>query len=225
MPFPVPRPVTNSVFRVSGDAICSDFVFLSRQLRPSMLTTLPADLAKKTITGRGVLLDWFSWAQGRNLSIDPFSRDSIPLSHLLQVASHQGTSFRPGDILLIRTGWLNAYNCLSLAERALLPERAIRTSCGVEASEEAIKWHWDNAFAAVATDTVAYEAWPSLKPYGVSMHEVFLSGWGMPIGESFDLEGLAEKCLELKRWTFLFVSVPLHIPRGVASPPGATAIF
>jgi len=47
----------------------------------------------------------------------------------------------------------------------------------------------------------------------------------MPIGESFDLEKLAETCRQEARWTFMFVSVPLHIPGGVASPPGAVAIF
>lgn len=56
----------------------------------------------------------------------------------------------------------------------MLPDREMRTSCGVEATEESIRWHWDNAFAAVATDTVAYEAWPSPKAWGVSMHEVSL---------------------------------------------------
>lgn len=101
----------------------------------------------------------------------------------------------------------------------------MRSSCGVEASDATIRWHWDNAFAAVASDTVTYEAWPSPRPWGVSMHEVFLSGWGMPIGESFDLEGLAVKGRESQRWSFMFVSVPLDVPGGVASPPGAVAIF
>lgn len=133
--------------------------------------------------------------------------------------------FERGDVLLVRSGWLAAYRNLTIEERAALPDRKVRSSCGVEASEESIRWHWDNAFSAVAGDTVAYEAWPSPKPWGVSMHEVFLSGWGMPIGESFDLEALSEKCAKEGRWTFLFVSVPLNVPAGVASPPGAVAIF
>lgn len=101
----------------------------------------------------------------------------------------------------------------------------MRSSIGLEASEEAIAWHWDCGFAAVAGDTVAYEAWPSTRPYGVSMHEAFLAGWGMPIGESFNLEELARRCGELGRWSFLFVSVPLNVPGGVASPPNAVAIL
>lgn len=55
--------------------------------------------------------------------------------------------------------------------------------------------------------------------------QVFLSDWGMPMGECFDLEDLSLRCRELRRWTFLFTRQPLHIPGGVASPANATAIF
>lgn len=184
-----------------------------------------SDIAKKTITGRGVLLDWYSWAAEQGIHFDHFASHGIPLSQLQTVAAIQGVQFRPGDILLVRTGWLLAYNALSEDQKAALPHRPVRSSCGVEASEDAIRWHWDNAFTAVASDTVAYEAWPSPRRWEVSMHEVFLSGWGMPIGESFDLDGLAAKCQEVQRWSFMFVSVPLDVPGGVASPPGAVAIF
>lgn len=183
------------------------------------------DIAKKTITGRGVLLDWYSWAAEQGIHFDHFASHGIPLPQLQAVVAAQGVQFRPGDILLVRTGWLPAYNALSEDQKAALPYRPVRSSCGVEASEDAIRWHWDNAFAAVASDTVAYEAWPSPRRWEVSMHEVFLSGWGMPIGESFDLDGLAAKCQEVQRWSFMFVSVPLDVPGGVASPPGAVAIF
>ncbi|KAJ0347188.1 hypothetical protein KNSL1_006706 [Colletotrichum chrysophilum] len=161
----------------------------------------------------------------QGIQIDPFSAHGIPLSELKAVARAQKVHFRPGDILLVQTGWLEAYRALSVDQQAALPRRQVRSSCGVEATEESIQWHWDNAFAAVASDTVAYEAWPSPKLWGVSMHEVFLSGWGMPIGESFDLEDLAAKCKKEQRWSFMFVSVPLNVPGGVASPPGAVAIF
>jgi kynurenine formamidase len=93
---------------------------------------------------------------------------------LKEIASQANIEFRAGDILLIRTGWLKAYQQLSNEHKDMLPDREMRTSCGVEATEESIRWHWDNAFAAVATDTVAYEAWPSPKAWGVSMHEVSL---------------------------------------------------
>ena len=59
--------------------------------------------------------------------------------------------------------------------------------------------------------------------YGI--HPVCLAGWGLPIGELFDLEALSEKCAELRRWTFFMTSEVLNVPGGVASPPNALAIF
>lgn len=173
-----------------------------------------------------MLLDWATYAEHMCINTtSPFESFNIPLSELKAVAAHQGTTFCSGDILFIRTGWLKAYQSLNLEEQAALPHRKARTSCGVEASEEMMEWHWENQFAAVASDTVAYEAWPSCRPAGVALHEVFLSGWGMPIGESFDLERLAEKCKDNNRWSFFLISIPLDIPGGVASPPNAIAIL
>ncbi|KAF4448473.1 hypothetical protein F53441_8113 [Fusarium austroafricanum] len=184
------------------------------------------NLSKRGIVGRGVLLDWASYAADKGINNQsPFDSFEITLCELKEVATMQGITFHSGDILFIRTGWLKAYRNLSEKEQTALPHRTARTSCGVEASEEMMRWHWENKFAAVASDTVAYEAWPSRRPAGVALHEVFLSGWGMPIGESFDLETLAERCKEEGRWSFFLTSVPLDIPGGVASPPNAIAIM
>jgi len=190
------------------------------------LTGRIADISKRGIVGRGVLLDWALYAADNGIDTQsPFDSFEITLSQLKQVASKQGVTFRSGDILFIRTGWLKAYLNLNEREQTALPHRTARTSCGVEASEEMMRWHWENQFSAVASDTVAYEAWPSRRPAGVTLHEVFLSGWGMPIGESFDLETLAEQCKEKGQWSFFLTSVPLDIPGGVASPPNAIAIL
>ncbi|RDL34696.1 Uncharacterized protein BP5553_07824 [Venustampulla echinocandica] len=183
------------------------------------------NIAQKGIAGRGVLLDWRHYALKYKIKYSPFEAHAIPLSQLLEVAAEQNVQFCPGDILLIRSGWLEEYNKLTTHEQDALGRREKRTFCGVEASRDSIKWHWDNAFAAVAGDTTAYEAWPSLKPWGVSIHEVFLSGWGMPIGETWDLEGLAQACRELGKWTFFLTSQPLNIKGGVASPANVMAIL
>ncbi|KAB8205144.1 putative cyclase-domain-containing protein [Aspergillus parasiticus] len=183
------------------------------------------NIAEKPIVTRGVLLDWYAYAQRKGLPHRPFTNQAITLEELLEVAREQRVTFRRGDILVIRTGWTAAYSRLSDAEKKRLGGRDDRASCGVEATEAAIRWHWEQEFSAVASDTVAYEAWPSPKPWGVCMHEVFLSGWGMPIGECWDLEGLSETCRKLGRWTFMLTSQPLNLPGGVASPPNATAIF
>jgi hypothetical protein len=55
--------------------------------------------------------------------------------------------------------------------------------------------------------------------------KVFLSGWGMPIGEVWDLEELAKACREENRWTFFLPSQPLNLEAGVASPANVMAIL
>lgn len=95
---------------------------------------------------------------------------------------------------------------------------------GVKACEESLKWIWEKQFAAVAGDMVAFEAVP-FQSTTHWMHEWLLAGWGMPIGELFDLERLATECRRLNKWSFFFSSVPLNVPGGVASPPNGVAIL
>ncbi|KUJ22187.1 uncharacterized protein LY89DRAFT_768518 [Mollisia scopiformis] len=181
--------------------------------------------AQHGIVGRGVLLDWRTYAIQNNIKYSPFESHPIPLSELLTVAEEQKVIFEHGDILLIRSGWTEEYLKLSPEEQRQLSSREKREFVGVDASREMIKWHWDNGFSAVAGDTNAYEVWPPTKPWGVACHEVFLSGWGMPIGEVWDLEALAVKCKEVSRWTFFLTSMPLNLKGGVASPANVMAIF
>ena len=47
-------------------------------------------------------------------------------------------------------------------------------------------------------------------------HEILLAGWGMPIGELFDLEKLAEYCKNIGRWSFFLSSEVCKVPGGVA---------
>jgi kynurenine formamidase len=94
---------------------------------------------------------------------------------------------------------------------------------GVRADEDAFRWFWNQHFAAVACDTMSFENWPPSGPD--LLHERFLSFWGTPIGEIWNLEELARIAKSNNRWTFLLTSAPLHVPGGVASPPNVIAIF
>jgi hypothetical protein len=76
-----------------------------------------------------------------------------------------------------------------------------------------------------ADDSVGYETFPVGMGQELQLHEVFLAGWGMPIGELFDLRKLAAECERLNRWTFFFASMPLNVEGGIASPPNAQAIL
>ena len=178
----------------------------------------PPDLSRRAIAGRGVLLDYRSWAVSNRVEYDAFTNHRVTVSDLLQCAKAQNLQFRPGDILLIRFGWTEDYLQRNGMERKAL---------GVENTLEMAKWHWENGFAAVASDTNAYEAWSpdANSDLGCSLHEVFLAGWGMPIGELWNLENLADECKRLGRWSFFLTSQPLDISGGVASPSNAMAIL
>ncbi|TKA67107.1 hypothetical protein B0A49_06666 [Cryomyces minteri] len=178
--------------------------------------------AEKGIVGRGVLLDYHSWRIEQGISFNAFKTESIPLEHLKKVAEAQGVTFKFGDILIVRSGYMAAYNELPKQELAALSKVMPPTFAGVEQSEEMLEWIWNN-FSAVSGDQPGFEAWPSQKDY--MLHEVLLAGWGCPIGELFDLEALAAHCKTTSRYSFFVTSEPCNVPGGVASPPNILAIF
>jgi hypothetical protein len=168
-------------FRPKGESPKWDTAYVP----PSLINSLPniavseaspppIDMARRGIAGRGVLLDWRRYALINKIPYSPFSFHAIPLADLKAVAAEQNVTFRPGDILIVRSGFAEEYNRFSAEERNALWKRSERNFVGVDSSEECIRWHWDMGFAAVAGDTVAYEAWPSPREWGVSLHEV---GW------------------------------------------------
>jgi hypothetical protein len=186
-------------------------------------------MAQKGIVGRGVLLDFGKWANKKGIAFDPLGAYAISVAELEAVATDQGVSFLPGDILVIRTGLTANFRALSFDQQEALGNGKHMSFAGVEQSEAMLRWHWDHAFAAVCGDTYAYECWPA-KPkddgFRVKLnHEVFLSGWGMPIGELFDLEELSKKCDELNKYSFLLVAAPLNVVGGVASTSNTVALL
>ncbi|KAH7141054.1 hypothetical protein EDB81DRAFT_870257 [Dactylonectria macrodidyma] len=194
------------------------------EIEKSNVNGIHAWVERGGIVGRGVLLDYATWAEGRGIKLTPFEAASIPVSTLKEVASSQGVDFRKGDILFIRTGWIRAYERLTDGEKLALAQQAKLSAAGVESSEETLRWIWEQDFAAVAGDQPSFETWPC-QDTNFWLHEWLLAGWGMPIGELFDLEKLSQECQKRKRWSFFFSSIPLKVPGGVASPPNGVAIF
>ena len=109
-------------------------------------------------------------------------------------------------------------------EKLQYSQQEVPKHAGLEQSERVLRFVWDNHFAAVASDAVSFEVFPPLKPE-FDLHHYMLAGWGVPIGEMFDLDELAETCRRLGRWTFFISSSPLNCARGVSSPPNCMAIF
>lgn len=107
-----------------------------------------------------------------------------------------------------------------------------------------LEFLWENQFAAVAGDAPAFERSPpdilgvgdddddeegetetgteketDTNKKSITLHGWLLAGWGMPIGELFDLEELAATCRELDRWEFFVCSVPLKVSRATQALP------
>lgn len=92
------------------------------------------------IAARAVLLDWASWRVKTGQSTLPANeRSEIPLSELLQVAQHQGVEFQPGDLLIVRSGFLKWL--LNAEESSRRLDKSARL-IGVEGTEEMVKWLW-----------------------------------------------------------------------------------
>ncbi|KAF2015079.1 hypothetical protein BU24DRAFT_482591 [Aaosphaeria arxii CBS 175.79] len=187
-------------------------------------------VSKKGIAGRAILVDWYSWAQKKGKSVDATSDQAVPFSDIVEVLNHQGmslSSFRPGDIVFFRLGYIDQYENMSDEKRNTLNERYKTQkpeNIGIQASREFLEFLWENQIAAVAGDSRAFEAWPC-KELEWHLHEWLLAGWGMPIGELFDLEELSRQCTAQNRYTFFLSSSPMNAPGAVASPPNALAFF
>jgi kynurenine formamidase len=161
------------------------------------------------VVGRGVLLDYASWAEAEGIKVLPLTTQSIPLADLKAVAKAQNVTFKPNDILFIRSGYVRALTSLSGAEGTEYAAQATE-AIGVASGKEILQWIWEEQFAAVAGDMIAFEAVP-FQSKEFSLHEWLLAGWGLPIGELFNLDKLAEECRKLGKWSFFFSSVPLNV--------------
>ena len=175
------------------------------------------------IVGRAVLADVARWRENRGAPLDPGAGDHISPQDLRDTLDAQGVTLEMGDILLIRTGWLSWYRRLDHRERAELPA-TLRVS-GLAPTEDTLRFLWDAHVAAVAADNPSLETWPatSWTPEH-AIHFQLLCLLGIPIGELFDLDSLADDCAEDGRYEAFITSAPLVVRSGVASPPGAICV-
>lgn len=183
--------------------------------------------ARRGIAGRGVLIDFQRFAAAHGMAFSPGEGTGITAEQLQAAADWQGLSFQTGDVLLLRTGWIEWYTGLNGAECAQLAEPGALKASGVAPGEDSLRFLWDNHFAAVASDTPSFETAPLPAPAGDSveaLHDTMIGLWGMPIGEMFTLDALAGACAADRRYEFFFTSAPLNKLGGVASPPNALAI-
>ena len=195
--------------------------------------------ARRGIAGRGVLADVARWRASVGRPVEAGTADEISIEDVRQTLAAQRTELRPGDLLLLRTGWLAWYRGLDAAQRAELAEGATPAACGLRRGRETAAGLWNLHISAIAADNPALEVMPfgSWDPEHMKtwrddpeaaadtmLHFSLLPLLGLPIGELFDLDALAADCERDGRYSFLLASAPLNLDAGVATPPNALAV-
>ena len=196
-------------------------------------------MAERGIIGRGVLIDVerFLARRGEHLNYD--SGEPISVDLVDQIAVDQGVTFRSGDILLLRTGWMKHYfQSMTAEERHSFPQRMC--SPGLKQGHDTLAWIWDHQFSVCASDNFGLECFPPISDspfaaevkdipdvhprHAAMMHAFMIPLLGLTIGEQWDFEDLAEDCAQDGVWECFVAVKPLNIIGGVGSPANGFAL-
>jgi kynurenine formamidase len=156
----------------------------------------------------GVLIDV---AKSKNVAHLPASY-AITVADLQEALKKRGTTLRPGDVVLIRTGLMTLWpdqTQYRLADQAGL-------------SLEAAQWLVDDQRAMLlGADNFGVESFPSRDPDNfVPLHAYLFAEKGVSILEALWLEDLAKEQV----YEFLFIASPLKLRGATASPLRPLAI-
>ena len=156
------------------------------------------------IVTRGLLLD----AAGDG-ELGPGT--AIGAHDLERAARAAGVTPQPGDVVLVRTGWLGRTGDDAAAFYAGEP--------GIDVSAAA--WLADAGVAAIGCDNFAVEPIPFPDGEVFPVHQLLLADRGVPLLEGVVLDGLARRA----DGPFLFVALPLGLVGSTASPLTPVAVL
>jgi kynurenine formamidase len=169
-------------------------------------------IAEKGVAGRGVLLDI-----ARLKGVDRLdSGYGITPDDLDAAEKKQGVKVGPGDIVLVRTGWIRHFLVDKNIPAYWNGEPGLHLSCAA--------WLHKREVAAVCSDDWAVEVIEPNSGLSLPIHSVLIRDMGMTLGEIFVLEDLAADCAKDGVWEFFFASPPLKVIAGVGSPITPLAI-
>ncbi|MGP3769687.1 cyclase family protein [Streptomyces sp. SDT5-1] len=174
---------------------------------------------KDAFTGRGVLLDVGRvCGDERGELEDGFA---ITEEHLRTTIEAQGatSAVRRGDMVLLRTGQLGRVRRLG----------EWGTYAGGDApglSFTTLDWLHRTEVAAIAADTWGLEVRPYEfpQPCMSPLHQIAIPNMGLPLGEMWDLEGLAADCAADGVHEFLLIAAPLPVTGAVGAPVNPIAM-
>ena len=156
------------------------------------------------IIARGILLDA---ARERDLE----AGDAVGESDLREAAAHAGVDVRPGDVVLVRTGWLGRTGDSVASYFAGEP--------GIDLS--GARWLASAGVALVGVDNFAAEPLPFPEGQAFPVHQLLLRDHGIPLLEGVVLDELAS----LSDGAFTFIALPLALVGCTASPVAPVAVL
>ena len=159
------------------------------------------------IISRGILLD-IAGAHGVDCLPDSYN---IEPDELQKVARSQGTEFRTGDVVLIRTGRMNVWPDYN---------GYLQNSPGINLP--AAKWLCEEAGAmCIAGDTIGLEVMPSeAENVFLPIHAYMFATAGAQIIEVVDMEEIAAE----KQYEFAFLGMPLKLRGATGAPMPSYAV-
>jgi len=163
-----------------------------------------------TFITRGVLLDVPAY---RGVQALPTS-EPVTGTELQAVADHQGVTVRPGDVVLVRSGYLSQWpDSTAMARHA---------TAGPDIT--AARWLLDHGVIAAGSDTETFEVQPAPDPGSPAnpqpVHTLLLIENAIYLFESIYLEELSRD----KIYEFLFIALPIKIEGATGSMLDPVAI-
>jgi kynurenine formamidase len=192
-------------------------------------------VAERGIAGRGLVIDVGAYREAVGRPIDQTRNEQIPVTDLDATLDWQECDIRPGDIIMIRTGWLKHMRTAGGRLDGVL------RSPGLRQAEETAAWLWDRQVSMAASDNIALEAWPATgsdltvkaeiegsmptSSHSGMLHRILIPLLGLTIGELWELDELAAACTRRGRYDVFVTAQPLNLLGGVGSPANAMAIL
>jgi kynurenine formamidase len=178
---------------------------------------LGIDHQRESFVGRGVLVDA---ARQQGLDCCPDAQ-GIGVELLEAALSAHGVELQPGDMLLVRTGYLAKWWTRPAGMSA---EEYFGNTPGL--SKETVPWLHEHGVSAVACDNIGVELLVPEDPEdrALPLHVACLVDLGLTLGELWDLDALAADCAEDGVYEFLLCAPPLYLPGGLGSPLNPIAL-
>ena len=167
---------------------------------------------KDGVVTRGVLLDIArlrgkEWLEGG---------EAVFPEDLEAAEEAQGVRVEEGDALCLRLGWYKRRNQVGPAPRAI-------GRPGLHAAT--LPWLHRRGVALVAADA-SQDVQPSgYEKLEIPVHQVGIVAMGLWLIDSANFEDLAQRCLELDRWEYLFTLAPIRFSGVTGSPLTPLAVF